>query len=41
MKTPKLLRIALLMVLLLFNFTFWQALKAVKIYHRITLLLNV
>lgn len=41
METPKLLRIALLMFFVLFNFTFWQALKAVKTYHRIPLLLTV
>ena len=41
MEAPTLSRIALLMVLAFFNFTSRQALKAVKTYHLITLLLTV
>ena len=41
MEAPKLSRVALLMVLVLFNFTSQQAPKAVKTYHLITLLLTL
>lgn len=41
MEAPKLSRVVLLMVLVLFNFTSRQVLKAVKTYHLITLLLIV
>lgn len=41
MEAPKLSRVTLLMALGLFNFASQQALKAVKIYHLITLLLTV